>query len=59
MVASKFTFGKQDFKYFICYKDDKKIIPLFIFCPKMTIYRKDFDKAKFMYFWIKEEKVYE
>ena len=50
MVANKFTFGKQDFKYFICYKDDKKIIPLFIFCPKMTIYRKDFDKAKFMYF---------
>ena len=38
VVANKFSFGKQDFKYFICYKDDRKIIPLFIFCPEMTIY---------------------
>ena len=59
VVANKFSFGKQYFKYFICYKDDRKIITLFIFCPEMTIYRKDFDKTKCMYFLIKEEKVHE
>ena len=31
----------------------EKIIPLCIFCPKMIIYRRDFDKTKFMYFLIK------
>ena len=31
VVFDKFTFGKQDFKYFISYKDNKEIIPLCIF----------------------------
>ena len=31
VVSNKFIFGKQDFKYFIGYKDDKEIRPLCIF----------------------------
>ena len=27
IVSNKFPFGKQDFKYFISYKDNKKIRP--------------------------------
>ena len=53
VVYNKLLFLKQNFKYFIGYKDDKKIRPLFH--PKMSIYRRDFDKIKCMYFLIKEE----
>ena len=28
VVSNKFPFGKQDFKYFIGYKDNKEIRPL-------------------------------
>ena len=42
MGSNKLPFGKQDFKYFIDYKDDKKIVPLCIFHPKISIYRRDF-----------------
>ena len=54
VVSSKLPFGKQDFKHFIGYKDAKKITPLCIFCPKISIYKKDFDKTKCMYFLIKD-----
>ena len=37
----------------------KKIRPLCIFLPKMSAYRKDFDKTKYMYFLIKDEKLLE
>ena len=54
-VSNQLPFGKQDFKYFIGYKDVKKV-NLCIFYPKMSIYRRDFDeiKIKFMYF-LKED----
>ena len=39
LVPNKFTFGKQEFKYFIGYKDNKEITPLCIFFPEMSIYK--------------------
>ena len=59
VVSNKLPFGKQDFKYFIGYKDAEKNIALCIFCPKMIIYRRDFDKTKYMYFLIKDEKLFD
>ena len=53
-VFNKFHFGKQDFKYFIAYKDDRKIRPLCISFPKLGKYR-SFGKTKYIYFLIKEE----
>ena len=50
---------KKGFKYFICYKDAKKIKPLCIFLPKMTEYRKDFDETKYIYFLIKDDELLE
>ena len=29
VVSNKFTFGKQDFKYFVGYKDNKEISSLY------------------------------
>ena len=55
VVSNKPLFGKQEFKYFTGYKDDKKIRPLLIFFPKISTYR-SFDKNNCMYFMIKEEK---
>ena len=57
MVSNKFSFGKQDFKYFISYKDNKEIRPLSIFFPEMSKFKRYSDKTKFMYFMIKEEKI--
>ena len=48
---------KKGLRYFVFYKDSKKIIPLCIFLPKMTAYRKDFDQAKSMSFLIKDDKL--
>ena len=45
VVSNRISFDKNDFTYFIGYKDAKKIIPLCIFLPKMNVYRKDFDKT--------------
>ena len=39
VVSNKFPFDKQDFKYFIGYKDNKEIRPLCIFFPEMSIYK--------------------
>ena len=57
VVSNKFSFGKQDFKYFIGYKDSEKNKPLCIFRPKMIIYKRNFDENKLIYFFIKEEKI--
>ena len=43
-VSNKIFFGKNNFKYFIGYKDAKK--PLCIFLSKMSPYTRDFDKTK-------------
>ena len=50
---------KQDFKYFIGYKDNKRIRPLFIFFLEMNIYKRYFDKAKCMYIMINDEKKFD
>ena len=55
VVSNKFTFGKQDFKYFIDCRDNKKIRPLCIFFPEVSIYKRHFDKNKCMYFMIKDK----
>ena len=59
VVSNKIFFGKKGLRYFVGYKDYKKIIPLCIFLPKMTAYRKDFDQAKFMSFLIKDDELLE
>ena len=48
VVSNKVSFGKKGFKYFIGYKDAKKIKPLNL--PKMSAYRKNFDETKYMFF---------
>ena len=47
---NKVSFSKKGFKYFIGYKDAKKIRTLCIFLPKMSAYRRYFDETKCMYF---------
>ena len=59
VVSNKIFFGKKGLRYFVGYKDSKKIIPLCIFLPNMTAYRKDFDQAKFMSFLIKDDELLE
>ena len=59
VVSNKVSFGKKDFKFFIDYKNAKKIRSLYIFLPKMSAYRRCFDKTKCMFFLIKNEKLLE
>ena len=44
-------------KYFINYKDDEKVKPFFIILPKMTGQARTFDEIKYMYFYIKYDKL--
>ena len=55
LVSNKLPFDKQDFEYFIGYKVNKKIRPLCIFIPELSIHKRYFDKIKCMYFVIKDE----
>ena len=59
MVSNKISFDKNRFKCFIGYKDTKKSGALFIFLPKMSAYRTEFDKTKRMTFLIKDCKLSE
>ena len=59
VATNKFSFGKQDFKSFIGYKDNKEIRPLCIFFPEMSIYKRYSNKTKYMYFMIKDEKIFD
>ena len=47
------------FTYFIGYKDAKRIRPLYIFLPKRSAYKRDFDKTKYMHFLIKNDELLE
>ena len=47
------------FRYFINYKETKKIIPLCIFLLKLSAYRKDFIETNHMSFLIKVDKLSE
>ena len=57
VVSNKFPFGKKGSKCFIGYKDAKKTRSWFIFLPKMSAYRKDFDGTKYMSFLIKNDEL--
>ena len=59
IVSNKIPFGKKGFKYFIGYKDAKKVRPLCIFLPKRSVYRGEFDETKYMYFLIKDDELLE
>ena len=59
ILSDKISFGKKNFKYFIGYKVAKKVRPFCIVLPKMSAYKKDFDKTKCMSFLIKDENLLE
>ena len=48
-IDIKVSFGKKGFKYFIGYKDEKKKRLLCILLPKMSAYRRDIDKSKYIF----------
>ena len=56
VVSNKFIIGKQDFKYFIGYKDSEKIRPLWLFHPQMIIYKRNFEENRCIYFFNKRRK---
>ena len=58
-MSNKVSLGKKGFKYFIGYKDAKKIKPLRIVLPKMSAHRKDFDETKYISFLIKDNELLE
>ena len=59
VVSNKISYGKNDFKYFIGYKDAKRIRPSCILLPKISAYRRNFDTTKCVSFLIKDEKLLE
>ena len=59
VVSNKVSFGKKCFKYFVGYKDGKKVRPLYILLPKMSAYRRDFDETKYMSFLTKDDELFE
>ena len=59
VVSNKFPFGEEDSKYFIGYKDNEEIRPLYIFIPEMSMFKRCSDKTKCMYFLIKDEKMFD
>ena len=46
VVSSKFPLGKKSFEYFMGYKVDRKVRPLWIIFSKMSGNRRDFDESK-------------
>ena len=59
VVSNNFAFDKQDFEYFIGYKDNKKIKPLCIFFPEMNAYRIDLDETECMSFLMRDKEFLE
>ena len=57
LVSNNVPFGKKGFKYFIGYKNAKKIKHLCVFVLKVTAYRRDFDETKYVCFLIKGDKL--
>ena len=55
LVSNEVSFGKKGFKYFISYKDAKKIRPVCIFLIKVSAYRRYFDETKYVSFFIKDD----
>ena len=59
VVSSMFPSSKKGFKYFIGYKDIKKVRSLCIMLPNIREYIRDFDETKYMSFTIKNEELLE
>ena len=61
VVSNKVSFGKQDFKYFIGYKDAKKVgLYAYVYSfQKCNAYRRDFDETKYMFDLIKNDEMVE
>ena len=57
VVSNKVSFGKKHFRYFIGYRDGKKIRPLCILLQKMSAYRRDYAETKYMSFLIKDNEL--
>ena len=55
LVSNEVSFGKKGFKYFISYKEAKKIRPVCIFLIKVSAYRRYFDETKYVSFSIKDD----
>ena len=58
VVLDKLLFGKQDFKYFIGYKDHEKIRFSCIFCPQIIIYQRNFNENRHICFLITKKKAF-
>ena len=54
VVSNKVSFSKKGFKYYIGYKNGKRVRRLCILLPKISAYRRDFDETKYMSFLIKD-----
>ena len=59
VVSNRVSFGKKAFKYFIGYKDAKKLELYIYFSQKLSGYRKDFHETKYMSFFIKDDQLLE
>ena len=55
MVSKSVSLGKNALKYFIDYKNSRKISFLFIVVPKMAACRRDFNETEEMSFSIKAD----
>ena len=55
-MSNRIPFAKRDFKYFIGYIDGKKVRKL-VNASKMSAYRRDFDKTKYISFLIKNDEL--
>ena len=59
VVSNKVSLIKKGFKYFIGYKNAKKNKPLCVFLPEMSVYRRSFDKTKYMFLYTKDDELFE
>ena len=59
IVSNRVSFGKEGFKYFIGYKDNKKARPLYIMLPKVSAYKRNFDETKHLSFSEKDDELLE
>ena len=51
VVSNRILFAERGFKYFVGYEDGKKVTKL-VNASKMSSYRRDFDKTKYISFLI-------
>ena len=56
MISNKVSFRKKEFKYFIGYKDAKKL-NLNLYFSKKWVHREDFDENKYISFVIKDDEL--